>query len=213
MIDQLGALLSSPWVYALVTLSIMLDVFLPVLPSGVLLIAAATAGSAAGHAFAVFEILMLMLCAAAASCLGDFVAYRLARRGGRWLELRIERSRRLSVAKRQLGTVVSHGGGPLVVLARFAPGGRSIVSVAAGAGQRRLGDFLPWSALAGVTWAAYSVGLGYLGGQWLGASWLATALSCAALVAAGVFALRVIRHQRRPAPATAVAAIEPRTTQ
>jgi membrane protein DedA with SNARE-associated domain len=203
-LDQLGALLSSPWVYAVVALSVMLDVFLPVLPSGALLIAASAAGSATGQTFAVAETLMLLLCAASASCLGDLAAYRLARGGGRWIDSHMKRNRRLSAAQDLLGEVVSRGGGPLVVLARFAPAGRSVVSVAAGATQRTLAEFLPWSALAGVVWAAYSVGLGYVGGQWFDASWLSTALSCGALVVAGAVTVRLLVHNRRRAePVTA----------
>ncbi|NEA78481.1 hypothetical protein G3I30_05000, partial [Actinospica acidiphila] len=80
---------------------------------------------------------------------------------------------------------LARGGGGLVVLARFAPAGRSVVSLGAGAARHRARDFLPWSALAGLTWAGYSVALGYFGGQWLGATWLAAAVSVGALFAAG----------------------------
>jgi membrane protein DedA with SNARE-associated domain len=197
--DHLGTLLSSPWVYALVGTSILLDVFLPVLPSGALLIAAATAGSA-NHAFRIVEIASLLLCAATASCLGDLAAYHLARSGGKWFERRVDRSPKLATVQVRLREVVAHGGGTLVVLARFAPAGRSIVSVAAGAAHQRIREFLPWSALAGVTWAAYSVGVGYLGGHWLGASWFATALSFCALLAAGSVAARVFRRGERALP-------------
>lgn len=195
MFDQLGSLLSSPWVYGLVTASILLDVFLPVLPSGALLVAAATAGSA-GQAVEIAEIVALLLCAATASCVGDLAAYRLARRGGDWVARRMERSSRLSVAQERLGEVVQNGGGRLVVLARFAPAGRSVVSMASGAAHRTVAEFLPWSALAGVAWAGYSVGLGYLGGHWLGASWLTLAASLTGLL--GVSALATRAFRRRP---------------
>lgn len=204
MFDQLGSVLSSPWVYPLVAVSILLDVFLPVLPSGALLIAAATAGTA-GHAFQIVEIGSLLLCAAAASCLGDFAAYRLAWKGGDWIARRMERSRKLAMAQERLSAVLQSGGGRLVILARFAPAGRSVVSIAAGAAHRRVTEFLPWSALAGVAWAGYSVGLGYLGGQWLGSSWFAAAASFCALVGAGAVASRVFR--RKPGQATSTLAV------
>jgi membrane protein DedA with SNARE-associated domain len=143
------------------------------------------------------QMLALVVCAAAASVVGDLVAYRLAWRGGARLDRAIARSRRLTSAQQRLGQALSRGGGTLVVLARFAPAGRSVVSLTAGAAHRRAKDFVPWSALAGVAWAVYSVSLGYLGGQWLGASWLATALSVLALIAAGSLAGCVLR--RRPA--------------
>ncbi|MGW2812236.1 DedA family protein [Streptomyces sp. NPDC001415] len=208
MLESVGALTSSPWIYAVVTLSVLLDVFLPVLPSGVLVITAATtaAGSAdmagaatrTGHA----DLLALAACAATASVLGDLIAYRLARRGGARIERVIARSRRLTRAQERLGTALSRGGGGLVVIARFAPAGRSVVSLGAGAAHRKVREFLPWSALAGVAWATYSVGLGYFGGQWLGATWLGTAVSVLALFAAGGLAAYVMK---RPAPTTAPA--------
>jgi len=194
-----GALIGSPWIYALVAASVLLDVFLPVLPSGVLVITAATAaaaGTAAGRVPAdVPDILLLTLCAATASVLGDLVAYRLAWRGGARLDRAIARSRRLTTAQERLGSALARGGGPLVVLARFAPAGRSVVSFVAGAAHRRIREFLPWSALAGLAWAAYSVALGYYGAQWLGTTWLATGVSVLALFGAGAGAAYVMRRQ------------------
>src|SRR5690606_23736762 len=146
----------------------------------VLVITAATA-AAASTATDMPDIVVLTLCAATASVLGDLVAYRLAWRGGPRLDRAIARSRRLTRAQERLGAALARGGGALVVLARFAPAGRSVVSLGAGAAHRRPRDFLPWSALAGLTWAAYSVALGYFGAHWLGATWVATAVSVGAL--------------------------------
>jgi membrane protein DedA with SNARE-associated domain len=205
VLESVGPLTGSPWIYAAVAVSVLLDVFLPVLPSGVLVITAATAaaaGSSAGAAVgqAVPNILALTLSAATASVLGDLVAYRLAWRGGERLDRAIARSRRLSSAQERLGAVLARGGGArgaLVVLARFAPAGRSVVSLGAGAAHRRVREFLPWSIVAGLAWAAYSVALGYFGGQWLGASWFATGVSFLALFGAGAGAAYLMR---RPEP-------------
>ncbi|MGP4012432.1 DedA family protein [Streptomyces sp. 4N124] len=204
MFESVGSLTASPWIYAVVALSILLDVFVPVLPSGVLVITAATA-SAAGSATGgvpqqVPDILALTLCATTASVLGDLVAYRLAWAGGPRLDRAIARSRRLSTAQERLGTALARGGGTLVVLARFAPAGRSVVSFSAGAAHRRARDFLPWSALAGLSWATYSVALGYFGAHWLGATWVATAVSVGALFAAGAVAGYLMRRAPRGAP-------------
>lgn len=208
--ESLGSLSGTPWVYVVVGLSVVLDVFLPILPSGVLVVTAATtaAGSGtaadvassvrAGNHFA--QMAALVLCAATASVLGDLVAYRLARRGGDRFDRAIGRSRRLSAAQQRLGAALTRGGGGLVVLARFAPAGRSVVSLGAGVAHRTVREFLPWSALAGLVWAAYSVSLGYFGGHWLGTSWVSTALSVLALFAAGSAAAYVVR---RPARETA----------
>lgn len=212
MLETLGTLIYAPWIYVLIALSVLLDVFLPLLPSGVIVIAAATtaAGTTAAdmtglaappHPSAHLpELLFLVFCAATASVLGDLAAYQLARHGGVRFENVIGRSQRLSTTQQRLGQLLAQGGGSLVVLARFAPAGRSVMSLAAGAAKRRTADFLPWSALAGLAWAVYSVCLGYFGGQLFGANWVSTALSAAALFAAGPLAAFLLR--RRPtAPA------------
>jgi membrane protein DedA with SNARE-associated domain len=201
----MGSLVSSPWIYAAVALSVLLDVFLPMLPSGVLVITAATAAAAGTGAATgqvprgVPDLLVLMLCATTASVLGDLAAYRLAWRGGARLDRAISRSRRLTTAQARLGAALARGGGALVVLARFAPAGRSVVSFVAGAAHRRVREFLPWSALAGLSWAGYSVALGYFGGQWLGATWLATGVSLVALFGAGAGAAFLVRRGQPPA--------------
>ncbi|MET8900579.1 DedA family protein [Streptomyces sp. NPDC048232] len=208
-LGSIGSLVSSPWIYALVAVSVLLDIFLPVLPSGVLVITAATAAAAGSGAAAagrgpedVPDILVLTLCAATASVLGDLAVYRLAWRGGPRLNRAIARSRRLTTAQERLGGALARGGGALVVLARFAPAGRSVVSLVAGTAHRRIREFLPWSALAGLAWAAYSVALGYFGGQWLGASWLAAAVSVVALFGAGAGAAYLMRRQPRASEAS-----------
>ncbi|KRD00622.1 MULTISPECIES: DedA family protein [unclassified Streptomyces] len=201
MLESVGALLGSPWIYAVVGLSVLLDVFLPVLPSGVLVITAATAAAAGSGAATgqvphdVPDIMVLILSATTASVLGDLVAYRLAWRGGERLDRAISRSRRLTTAQERLGAALARGGGALVVLARFAPAGRSVVSLIAGAAHRRPREFLPWSALAGLSWAGYSAALGYYGAHWLGTTWLATGVSVLALFGAGAAAAFVMRRQ------------------
>ncbi|WP_405829974.1 DedA family protein [Streptomyces sp. NBC_00105] len=209
MFETLGSLTASPWIYALVAVSVVLDVFLPVLPSGVLVITAAAAAAAAGAAgpvpvpAQVPDILLLLVIATTASVLGDMAAYRLGRRGGARLDRAIARSRRLTRAHERLGTALARGGGALVVIARFAPAGRSVVSLGAGKTQRKVAEFLPWSVLAGMAWAGYSVALGYFGTQWLGTQWLGTAVSLVALFAAGALAAFLVR---RPTATTAPAA-------
>ncbi|POX48019.1 DedA family protein [Streptomyces sp. Ru72] len=193
MMESVGSLAGGPWIYPLVAVSVLLDVFLPLLPSGVLVITAATAAAAGSDVARIPDIVGLTLCAATASVLGDLVAYGLAWRGGERLDRAIARSRRLTLAQERLGAALARGGGALVVVARFAPAGRSLVSLGAGAAHRRAREFLPWSALAGVAWAVYSVALGYLGAQWLGATWLATGVSVAALFAAGAGAAHLMR--------------------
>ncbi|MFH7595374.1 VTT domain-containing protein [Streptomyces racemochromogenes] len=206
MIETMGSLTASPWIYVLVAVSVLLDVFLPVLPSGVLVIsgaAAAAAAAAGGTTARVPDVTLLLTVAASASVLGDMAAFRLARHSGPRLDRVIARSRRLTRAHERLGTALARGGGPLVVLARFAPAGRSVVSLGAGKTRRTVAEFLPWSVLAGLSWASYSVALGYFGTQWLGTAWLGTAISLLALFTAGSLAAFLLRRPPDTPAATA----------
>ncbi len=45
MPEILGSVTGSPWIYVVIAVSVLLDVFVPVLPSGVLVIAASTAAA------------------------------------------------------------------------------------------------------------------------------------------------------------------------
>ncbi|RST00779.1 hypothetical protein E2C00_07990 [Streptomyces sp. WAC05374] len=198
---MLESVAAGPWIYTAVAVSVLLDVFLPVLPSGILVITAATVAATGSG-----SLLALTLCAATASVVGDLVAYRLAWRGRSRLHRAIARSRRLTAAQERLGAALARGGGVLVVIARFAPAGRSVVSLGAGAARRKASQFVPWSALAGVAWASYSVSLGYFGGQWLGATWTGVAVSVLALFLAGALAAYVIRRPPTPAPGAGPAA-------
>ncbi|PJT49833.1 hypothetical protein CWI85_15355, partial [Streptomyces albidoflavus] len=94
MFESMGPLTAGPWIYAVVAASVLLDVFLPLLPSGVLVIAAATAAAAgtAGQMNTVPDIVALIAIAATASVLGDLAAFRLARRGGVRLDRALARS-------------------------------------------------------------------------------------------------------------------------
>ncbi|MEV6057612.1 VTT domain-containing protein [Streptomyces sp. NPDC052107] len=193
----MSSLIGSPWAFAIVALSVLLDVFLPVLPSGVLLISAATAQTTGHNAqHGVRDVVELLFCAAVASCLGDLAAYRLAWHSGPWFQRRMRRTRRWAVGQERIEEALAGGGGSLVLIARFAPAGRSVMAIGAGAARRRAAEFLPWSALAGMVWAASGVSLGYLGGQWLGATWLATGVSVAAFFGAGLLTTVAFRREQ-----------------
>ena len=68
---------------------------------------------------------------------------------------------RLGWVRRQL----SERGPPIILAARFIPGGRNIVGLSAGTLGMRWRVFAAWDALAAALWAAYATALGYLAGR------------------------------------------------
>lgn len=182
-IDQL---LASPWVYLVVMALIMCDVYLPVLPSGTSLIVA-TVYARTGAT----DELALLGCAAFASTLGDWVAFRLASRGSGRLRARLARRPRLARVDDRLRTTLRHHTGRTVVFARFVPAGRCVVTFACGSDPEiPVRRFQPWSAVAAVCWATYTVGLGYLNALLFHTTWISAVVAVAALLTVGTLLAR-----------------------
>ena len=91
-------------------------------------------------------------------------------------------------------------GGELIVVARFIPGGRTLVTLAAGSLGFPWRRFVAFDALAGCSWALYAALLGYFGGKvfeeqpWKG---LVAALLIAFAIAGGIELTRRLRKRER----------------
>ncbi len=95
-------------------------------------------------------------------------------------------------AERQLAA----RGGELIAVARFIPGGRTAVTLSAGASLFPWRRFALFDGAAALLWALYASLLGYFGGKaFEGAAWkgLLLALGIAFAVAAGVEIVRWYR--------------------
>ena len=172
------------WAYLLLALLVALDAVLPLVPSEVALIGA---GSLVATGAA--EPVPLLAAGWLGALAGDCAGYGLGRRAGRFGVGRLLRHRRgrgtLVWATRQLDRRTV----PVLVAGRFLPGGRTVTTMTAGFLRIPPARFVPAVALGGALWAAYVVGLGYLGGKgaaeqpWAGALaglLLATAAGCTA---------------------------------
>jgi membrane protein DedA with SNARE-associated domain len=149
----------SPWTYAFLVFVCAFDVLIPVLPSETSVILGGTL-AAAGH----LNVALVFGAAALGAIAGDNLAYAIGRYGGKGLTERIRRGKRreqLEWAERQ----VQQRGPYLVLIGRFIPGGRTVVTLTCGAGHMAWPRFLLWDAIAGCGWAAYATALGYLGGR------------------------------------------------
>jgi membrane protein DedA with SNARE-associated domain len=75
-----------------------------------------------------------------------------------------------SVARRDANGLPGRGassasGGQLIVVGRFIPGGRTVVTLSAGMLRFRWRRFLVFDAAAALIWALYAALLGYFGGR------------------------------------------------
>lgn len=190
--------LSSHWWFPLVVAAIaLLDSILPVVPSETAVI---VAGVAAGQGNQ--NIALVIGLAALGAFIGDTTAYQIGARLRGWVERRAARratsQARLDWAKRQ----IRRRGGPLLITARFIPGGRTALTIASGVTRQPFGWFVRWVAVATVLWATYAGLLGYVFGSAFADNHTAAFLVAFACALGITVVIELVRHFRgRPAEA------------
>lgn len=191
LLDALG---HSWWAYPLILLSCTFDALLPVLPSETALL---TGGILAANGSMSLGGVIAM--AAIGAFVGDNLAYWIGHSADDWARRWITRGekgkRGLAWAHREL----DRHGGPLVIVARFLPGGRTATTIACGVLDFPYRQFVVFDAVGAVVWAALNTLIGYLGGNAFAENTTAAfAVSFgAALAMAG--AIELIRWIRRRA--------------
>lgn len=183
----------SAWLIPALFVFFAVDGVLPPLPSEGVLIGLAAVGASTGTP----HWLTLFVAAAAGAWVGDNLAYLLGRHAG--LDRMLERS---APGRRALAWARGHldrRGAVIVIVGRWVPVGRAAVNLTAGATAFSQKRFVLFSFLSGVTWAAWSVGVGTLAGRWVQDNPL-----LAALIGVGValFVAVVIERITRLLPGT-----------
>ena len=200
MFDQFTRLVAdaSGWAYAIVFLLAFLDVLVPVVPSEASVITAGVVAAGGG-----LDLPLIIAAAACGAFLGDNTAYLIGRRFGTRAKERFFRGdkgrKTVEWAERQL----TARGGELIVVARFIPGGRTAITLSAGASLFRWRRFAMYDAAAALIWALYASLLGYFGGKaFEGAAWkgLLLALAIAFAVTGGVEVVRWFVKRRQGSP-------------
>ncbi len=184
-------IITSPWIYLMVLGIALLDGFFPVVPSETLVITTGAFAASTGEP----DALLLLPVAAAGAICGDLISYWLGRRAGSKLkDGKAFRWARKEVAER---------GGLVLVVARYIPGGRTATTLTLGATGYPFRRFLFFDVLAGLSWAVYSVLVGYIGGVAFEEDpfkGLLLGLGIALTVAAVVELIRYVRKKKAAAP-------------
>ena len=183
---------SSPWTYAAVLGVAALDAVVPLVPSETAVI---TAGVLA--ATGDLEIALVIAAAAVGAYVGDSSSYWLGRGLGMRFERRLFRGEKAARRRAWAERTLDRHGGPLIVGARFVPGGRTATTLTAGIVRMRWLRFALFAAAAGIIWASYAGLVGYIGGRAFEERPL-VALAVGFGIAAGVYAgVELIRFARR----------------
>jgi membrane-associated protein len=186
---------ASGWAYLIVLLLAYFDALVPVVPSETAVITAGVVASAGD-----LNLMLIVAAAASGAFLGDNTAYFIGSRFGTRINERFfsgEKARkRVAWAQQQ----VTERGGELILVARFIPGGRTVVTLSAGTLGYPWRRFVLFDALAALVWALYASLLGYFGGHafeeapWKG---LLLALALAFAVTGTVEVIRWYLRRRR----------------
>ncbi|MFW2383450.1 MAG: DedA family protein [Acidimicrobiales bacterium] len=185
----------SPWFYLLIFSIAMIDGFFPVVPGETTVIVGGVSAGAGD-----LNILVVIACGALGAVAGDSISYSIGRFGTRRFPgFFADRQAGIDRTSRQ----IRERGGLLLVTARFIPGGRTVITLACGATDQPFAEwFLRWVVVAGLIWATYAAGLGFLFGDWLeerenGETIAFAAAFASALAVTGI--IELVRWQRKKA--------------
>ncbi|MET9293987.1 VTT domain-containing protein [Streptomyces sp. NPDC003077] len=130
----------------------------PLVPNSALLVTAGVLASQGGA-----HISLVLLIVAGSALLGDLLMHVAARRfGGPVRAWMLRRARRRALLEWTSAQIQRYGL-PFVVAVRFLPSGRIVGALASGVVRYSLRRYALGAGIAEAVWAAYSVGLGYLG--------------------------------------------------
>ncbi len=160
--DAILALATSPWAVVAVLVVCIVDAFFPPIPSETVLVAAVATATAAGEPG---MVLIFALVGAIGAIIGDSTSYWIGRGIGleRWQRSSSSARAGLGWARRELDRRTA----VILLVSRYIPGGRVLVTMASGATRLPYRRFLPLSMLAGTSWALLTTALGALAGAWL----------------------------------------------
>ena len=192
------------WWFLFVILGIaFLDSVIPIVPSETAVIL----GGLAAYDHGVDRLALVILAGAVGAFLGDNFAYvlghRFSPRVEKFASTRPKLSSRLDWARTQIRT----RGGPLLITARFIPGGRTALTITSGLTHQPRRWFASWIGLAAVIWASYAALLGYIGKDRFKDNHTAAFLFAFGAAVSITIVIEVVRHVRsqgKPEPGTAV---------
>lgn len=151
---------ASGWAYAIIFVLALLDAILPIVPSETSVITAGVVAAQGG-----LSLPLVILFAAAGAFAGDNIAYWIGRRFGARATDRFFSSEKAQKRVEWAHGQVQRRGGELIVIARFIPAGRTVVTISAGTLEYPYRKFILFDVIAGAIWATYAGLLGYFGGH------------------------------------------------
>ena len=175
--------------YLSIFLLVAADAVVPIFP-GETTLNAASVVAAQGD----LSLALVILAGALGAIIGDSTLFWIARRGSARIRPQVERAR----SNKRVATSLDYLGDNakiLLVFGRYVPGLRFVVNTTMGLSDVPYRKFLPWSALGGAGWSAYTCLLAYWVGSTIEDYPVASMLLSGAITTA-LIALLFLRERR-----------------
>jgi membrane protein DedA with SNARE-associated domain len=193
------------WFLGVVFVIAFLDSVVPVVPSETTVIVAGVAVATGDARYALWAVIVA---GAVGAFLGDNTAYAIGHHWGNWFHRRAEHNPKFRARLEWADTQIKRRGGPLLITARFIPGGRTALTLSSGITRQRRWWFVGWVALATTIWASYAAGLAFVVGKPFKddhnmAFWIAFGTAITINIVIELLRHRASRRRRLQAAATA----------
>lgn len=184
--------ISGHWWFLLIIFGIALaDSVVPVVPSETAVI---LGGIAAGQGTQ--NIVVVIGAGALGAFCGDNLAYMIGARFHGWVNRRAEHNPKTRKRLQWAHGQIERRGGPLLITARFIPGGRTALTITSGLTRQPRAWFAGWIALAAVLWASYAAILGFVFGNRFKDNHTAAFFLAFGAALAVTIVIEVVRHVR-----------------
>jgi membrane-associated protein len=184
--------LSTPWGLLALAAVAAVDGFFPVVPSESLVVTAGVFAAAGDQSLA-----LIIGAGALGAFTGDHTSYLIGRLARDRLTGRRRAGTRKAAAFDWASRVLAERGGTVIVVARYVPGGRTAVTLTAGAVHYPLSSFTLFDGIAAASWATYAALIGYLGGAAFEDEPLKGIVLGLGLALGVAGAIELLRHARR----------------
>lgn len=191
------AALASPWLLAVIFALAVVDAVVPMVPSEALIMAAGVASVTGAQ-----NLLAVIAVAAAGAFVGEVIGYLIGRGIGPGVRSRFVPGGSAAAAFDRIARLLDRHGGPVLLAARFLPGGRTVATLAAGATGYPVPRFLAFTAAGAPLSAIYQAMFGFVGGAAFAhdtVTALLVSFGLATSVTLVVEAVRRLRSRRRSA--------------
>ena len=158
--DWLSDFSANWWFLGIIAAVALLDSVIPLVPGETMVI---IGGVAAGQGDQ--RLLLVIAAGAGGAFLGDNMAYMIGDRMSGYIQRQADQRPKWHARLEWANEQIQIRGGPLLITARFIPGGRTALTVSSGITHQPRRWFVGWVAAATIIWATYAALLGYLGGK------------------------------------------------